>query len=170
MMGDFISPLALAARLGSGSVLLVIDTRSHEAYAAGHIQGAVSIPGESLAKRLETVPRDKTVVVYCSFRRPGHSASEAAGVLLREAGRTVKVLYGGFPAWREAGQAIERADEPARRTVAGKPATLQLSLLEQDPAGGQGDEDQGDTDTQSRPSRGGRTQRERRTPGEQLRR
>jgi len=108
MMGAFISARALAAHLQNGSDVLVVDARSREAYAAAHVPGALSIPAETLAKRFADIPRDRTVVVYCSFRNPGHSVSEQVGVLLRESGYVVKVLYGGFPAWREAGLAIER--------------------------------------------------------------
>ena len=108
MIGDYISPQALAAHLNNGSGLLIIDVRSREAYAAGHIPGAINIPAERLAKRLDEIRRDRTVVVYCAFRRPGHSSSESAGVLLRENGYAVKVLYGGQPAWREAGFAVEK--------------------------------------------------------------
>jgi rhodanese-related sulfurtransferase len=110
MIGEYISPLALAAHLSNGSDLLVIDVRSREAYVAGHIPGAISIPAERMAKRLAEIPRDRTVVVYCSFRHPGHSPSEASGVLLRENGYAVKVLYGGQPAWREAGFGVEKPE------------------------------------------------------------
>lgn len=110
MIGEFISPQALAAHLSNGSDLLVIDVRSREAYVAGHIHSAVSIPAERLAKRLTELPRHRTIIVYCSFRQPGRSQSEAAGVLLRENGFAVKVLYGGQPAWREAGFATEKGE------------------------------------------------------------
>ncbi|MHB0878045.1 MAG: rhodanese-like domain-containing protein [Anaerolineae bacterium] len=110
MIGEYISPQALAAHLGNGTDIVVVDVRSREAYTTGHIPGALSIPSERLAKRLEEIARDKPVVVYCSFRRPGHTPSESAGVLLRESGFAVKVLYGGHPAWREAGFAVEKPE------------------------------------------------------------
>jgi hypothetical protein len=44
---------------------VVVDVRSREAYAAGHIAGAVSIPAEELVSRLAEIPQNTLVVLYC---------------------------------------------------------------------------------------------------------
>ena len=61
----------------------LVDVRSADEYAAGHIEGAVNIPvGELEAREAEVGPKDVPVVVYC---RSGHRADRAAK-LLRGAG------------------------------------------------------------------------------------
>ena len=42
----------------------VIDVRGDEEYAVGHIRGAVHIPGDQLAQRLDEVPANRPVVAY----------------------------------------------------------------------------------------------------------
>jgi rhodanese-related sulfurtransferase len=63
-MSEFVTPAALRAELASEHPPFVIDVRSPEDYAAGHIPGAINIPGDQLSSRLAEVPRDRPVVVY----------------------------------------------------------------------------------------------------------
>lgn len=43
----------------------MLDVRPREEYAGGHIPGAVSIPLEELADRLQELPDGKQIVAYC---------------------------------------------------------------------------------------------------------
>lgn len=43
---------------------VVIDVRSPDAYANGHIAGAISVPLHRLQAALPRLPRDKTLVFY----------------------------------------------------------------------------------------------------------
>ena len=45
--------------------ILLIDVRPQEEYNAGHIANAISIPLEQLKKRLNKLPKNKTLVAYC---------------------------------------------------------------------------------------------------------
>src|SRR5882724_277764 len=54
----------LIARLGRGEIVLV-DVRPAEEYAAGHIEGARSIPLGELEQRLADLPADREIVAYC---------------------------------------------------------------------------------------------------------
>ncbi len=45
--------------------VVVLDVRPPEEYAAGHIPGALSIPVEELADRIDELPQDTEVVAYC---------------------------------------------------------------------------------------------------------
>ena len=114
MMGDFISAPALRAHLQRNGDTVAIDVRSARSFATGHIPGAMSIPFTRFKKHIEQAPHDKTLVIYCAFRQPGHSESEQAAVLLRDRGYVVKVLYGGFPAWRDSGSPIEKSQRQTR--------------------------------------------------------
>jgi len=44
---------------------MVIDVRPSAEYEAGHIEGAVNIPLESLAERLSKLPKEQEIVAYC---------------------------------------------------------------------------------------------------------
>jgi 3-mercaptopyruvate sulfurtransferase SseA len=44
----------------------VVDVRTQESYDAGHIPGAKLIPSTEIVKHLKELPRDKTIVTYCS--------------------------------------------------------------------------------------------------------
>lgn len=45
---------------------VVVDVRSAETYKLAHIKGALSIPEPEIVSRKDELPRDKTIVLYCS--------------------------------------------------------------------------------------------------------
>lgn len=45
-------------------VPVIIDVRSDEEYAAGHIPGALHIPADEVTTRLNEIPTDRPVVPY----------------------------------------------------------------------------------------------------------
>jgi len=89
---------------------IIIDARGAEAFAAGHIRGAVTLPLGELSVRLPTFiknfDRQSMIVVYCNgFGCPD---SMALGKKLIETGyRQVFLFEGGFPEWRDAGYPVE---------------------------------------------------------------
>src|ERR671919_252158 len=87
----------LLARLADGEVVL-IDVRPAEEYAAGHIEGARSIPIEELEQRLAELPDDAEIVAYC--RGPFCVYAHEAGRVLRGAGRAARRLEDGWPEWK----------------------------------------------------------------------
>jgi rhodanese-related sulfurtransferase/DNA-binding HxlR family transcriptional regulator len=91
----------LVARLARGDVVLV-DVRPAEEYAAGHIEGARSIPLEELERRLAELPAGREVVAYC--RGPFCAYAHEAVRRLREAGREARRLQDGWPEWRLSGR------------------------------------------------------------------
>ncbi len=46
--------------------VFIVDARSADSYASGHIDGAVNIPLNETKKRLSEFPKDKKIIVYCS--------------------------------------------------------------------------------------------------------
>jgi rhodanese-related sulfurtransferase len=103
----FIKPEALAltdlglANLEPNRVTL-LDVRSPEEFATGHIEGALNLPLNELEQRLEQVPKDQPIVTYCVMKHPGDSRGERAAKLLEERGFKAGVLDGGLPAWQTA--------------------------------------------------------------------
>jgi rhodanese-related sulfurtransferase len=85
---------------------MIVDARSPELYAEGHIDGALSLPmvdiDTLLPGFLADVSKDQLIITYCSgFGCPD---SFDLGVLLIESGYTdVQVFEGGYPEWRDAG-------------------------------------------------------------------
>src|ERR1700716_1134548 len=95
--GEGIARDELVARLGRGDVVLV-DVRPEQEFAAGHIDGARSIPLDELEQRLAELPADREVVAYC--RGPFCAYAHEAVRRLRAAGRSARRLEEGWPEWR----------------------------------------------------------------------
>jgi rhodanese-related sulfurtransferase len=87
----------LRERLARGDVL-VLDVRPAEEYAAGHIDGARSIPLDELEERLAELPADREIVAYC--RGPFCAYAHEAVRRLRSAGISARRLEDGWPEWR----------------------------------------------------------------------
>jgi rhodanese-related sulfurtransferase len=94
---DSIGREELRARLTRGDVVLV-DVRPEEEYAAGHIEGARSVPIDELERRLAELPLDREVVAYC--RGPFCAYAHEAVRRLHSAGREARRLREGWPEWR----------------------------------------------------------------------
>src|SRR5918911_5728138 len=86
----------LIARLSRGDAVLV-DVRPAEEYAAGHIDGARSIPIDELARRLAELPEDREVIAYC--RGPFCAYASEAVRALERSGRRARRLDEGWPEW-----------------------------------------------------------------------
>lgn len=74
---------------------LIIDVRNPDEYAEGHLEGAVLIPVFELEGRLDELPEDKPIIVYC--RTGGRSAN--AATILVENGFDQVYDMGGIMDW-----------------------------------------------------------------------
>jgi rhodanese-related sulfurtransferase len=78
----------------------VLDVRSPEAFAAGHVPGAVSLPHRRINERnLSAFPLDQLLVVYCAG--PHCNGADKAAVALARLGRPVKKMIGGMTGWMD---------------------------------------------------------------------
>jgi len=103
-LGDDVDTIGredLLARLARGDVV-VVDVRPAVEYAAGHIEGARSIPLDELERRLAELPPDTEIVAYC--RGPYCAYAHEAVRQLRAGGRAAWRLVEGWPEWRLAGE------------------------------------------------------------------
>ena len=83
----------------------VLDVRSREAYAAGHVAGAVSLPyAEIDAAALDALP-GRLLVVYCWG--PGCNAAQHGAARIARLGRPVKEMLGGYDGYVAEGWATE---------------------------------------------------------------
>ena len=96
----------LIARLARGDAVLV-DVRPAEEYAAGHIDGARSIPIDELERRLAELPADREVIAYC--RGPFCAYAHEAVRVLERAGRRARRLEEGWPEWNLEQQSAKNA-------------------------------------------------------------
>lgn len=82
----------LDTALGHG--VRLIDVRSSEEFAGGHIPDAVNIPLEQLRERHHEIPGD--VIVHCQVGQRGHTATR----MLMQLGRRARNLDGGYLTWK----------------------------------------------------------------------
>ncbi len=87
----------LLARMRRRDVVLV-DVRPQDEFAAGHIEGARSIPVDELEQHLEELDSGHEVIAYCRgrFCVMAHEAVRR----LRAAGLSARRLEEGWPEWR----------------------------------------------------------------------
>ncbi len=78
----------------------IVDVRTPEEYAEGHIEGAINIPLQELMKHLDQLPNSKTahILLYChSQKRSTHAV-----VILHELGYSKAYhLEGGYAAYQD---------------------------------------------------------------------
>lgn len=76
---------------------VILDVRTPEEYAAGHIPNAINIPNETIgASEISALPdKDQLILVYC---RSGRRSKEAAQKLV-SLGYTSIVEFGGILDW-----------------------------------------------------------------------
>ena len=98
---EMISATALHLRLNSPAAPLILDVRSPEEYAVGHIPGARNIPYRELPEHLDALAafRQQEVVVYCEI---GVRAGVAESLLVQAGFDQVLSLEGDMRGWREA--------------------------------------------------------------------
>jgi rhodanese-related sulfurtransferase len=88
--------------------LVVLDVRTAEEFAAGHVPGARNVSHEQLASRIDELAaaRDKQVVLYC---RSGRRTLLAEDVLRKAGFKRLGHLEGDYLAWEAGKRPVERA-------------------------------------------------------------
>ena len=76
---------------------VLLDVRTQEEYASGHIPGAICIPNETIgSEEIPELPdKDQLILVYC---RSGNRSKQASQKLA-EQGYTKVVEFGGINGW-----------------------------------------------------------------------
>ncbi len=96
-----IEPKALSERIAwADHSLFLLDVRTPEEYAAGHLPGAVNIPNGELAARIAELAgaRERDIVVYC---RTGVRSAQALAVLDQAGFERLFHLKGDYTRWTE---------------------------------------------------------------------
>lgn len=85
---------------------VLLDVRSPELFARGHLPLARSLPHRKITERnLTQFPPDTLFVVYCSG--PHCNGADQAALRLARLGRPVKKMIGGVTGWLDEGFGLE---------------------------------------------------------------
>ena len=92
--------------------LVVLDVRTADEFAAGHVPGARNVSHDLLASRIDELAaaRDKQVVLYC---RSGRRTSLAEDILRKAGFKRLGHLEGDYLAWEAEQRPVERSS-PAK--------------------------------------------------------
>ena len=97
---NLLDPAAAEQRISDGAA--AIDVREPDEFAIGHVESAVNVPLGSLAERIDEIPDDRPLVVYCAA---GVRAAGGVSILERAGRERLYSIDGGLDAWRAAGLA-----------------------------------------------------------------
>ena len=92
-----ISPEEAMELMKSESNYIILDVRTPDEFAAGHIPGAINVANESIVSKepVELPDKDQLILVYC---RSGNRSKKAAEKLVNM-GYTNIVEFGGINQW-----------------------------------------------------------------------
>ncbi len=91
---------------GARNHCCVIDVRTPDEYAAGHVPGARLICLDMLDARIDEIPKDRDVFLIC---RSGARSAQALRYLREAYGFSrLTNVEGGTMAWMDAGYPVER--------------------------------------------------------------
>ena len=74
----------------------MLDVRTPEEFACGHIPGAINIPVDDLRVRLNELPNDRKIVAYCQVGQRGYLATR----ILLQAGYSASNMGGGYKTYK----------------------------------------------------------------------
>lgn len=111
----------------------LLDVRTREEYAFGAIVNAVNIPLDELRERLDEIPVDKEILIYCAVGLRGYLALK---ILLARGYKNVKNLSGGYKTYSTAvapvveiysqNQLQETVVSSAKEEIKGETKTVRL--------------------------------------------
>ena len=86
---------------------ILLDVRRKDEFDAGKIEHAINVPVDELRSRLDEIPKDKNIFIYCEAGLRGYLAQR---ILVQSGFKNVSNLSGGYQLWRactaETGQPV----------------------------------------------------------------
>lgn len=96
--------------ISSNQDYIILDVRTPDEFKEGHIEGAILIPVSELGGRLDELPKDKPIIVYCDGVGCSRSG-RAAHILIDNGFEEVYDMIGkGIIEWEEKGYPVEVGD------------------------------------------------------------
>ena len=91
------------------SSVMLLDVRTAEEFSFGSLPGAVNIPLDDLRERMQELPKDKEIIVFCAVGLRGYLAQR----ILRGHGYTaVRNLIGGYKTFATANAPVGKPNLP----------------------------------------------------------
>lgn len=78
----------------------VLDVRDAVQFSKAHIPGATNIEWRQVFAQRDTLPKDKTILIYCNT---SSFAAQVAMALRMDGFENVRLMYGGFNEWKARG-------------------------------------------------------------------
>lgn len=104
--------LAQFKPLHAKNAVLTIDVRDPHGFDAGHIPGALNVSVVDIEIMGNRMLREKRpIVAYCACPDE-HTSLVVAAKLMRIGVKDIKVLVGGWEAWKKSGGKVEVTPEP----------------------------------------------------------
>lgn len=92
------------ALLAKNAKMVVLDVRTPEEYRQAHLKGSLLIPLGELGRRVQEIPRDRPVLVYCAV---GARSQTAASFLSSKGYRDVYNMADGIVGWYKNGLPLQ---------------------------------------------------------------
>jgi len=86
---------------------VIVDSRAESAYKFEHIAGAINLPVGSTEDKLNALPRDKNILIYCSCATEATSMALALQINQKGIANTYAIV-GGTNAWHQAGYPMKK--------------------------------------------------------------
>lgn len=95
----------LQARLKAGEKFVIVDVRTPEEFAAGHIDGAKLAPLQTVEVDVAKLglAKDKEIILVC---RSGNRSAQAYQILSEQGYTNLKNMEGGMIAWEKLGAPV----------------------------------------------------------------
>ena len=102
-----VTPDEAALLMKGKSPVLVVDVRTPDEFAEGHIPGAKNVDflGDDFEKQIAALPTDRPLIVHCAAG--GRSAKAVAKLSALQKSAQIFHLKSGFNGWKAAGKPIE---------------------------------------------------------------
>ena len=96
-----------AEKMMKDKMVIVLDVRSPQEFAAGHIAGSTNINVRSpdFTKRVSELDKSQTYLVHCAR---GVRSADACGKMQKLQFKSLYDFSGGFEAWTKAGKKVEK--------------------------------------------------------------
>ncbi len=97
--------VATVASIQHQEDVILLDVREPWEHDAVHIADTLLIPMNEVPRRLDEIPTDKTVIVYC---RSGNRSGQITNFLRQQGYERVHNMRGGMIAWERARYPVEK--------------------------------------------------------------
>ena len=98
-MDDEIDPAEVESLLGGEDAPRVVDIRSPDAFARGHIPGRENVPFAELPDRVDSLEGSERIVTVCPHGKASVQAARLISSYEGTADARVESMHGGLEAW-----------------------------------------------------------------------